>query len=143
MKTILVATDGSPHADRAVDCAATMARALEALLVILSVTETPSGETAQKLKEIEHVGEGDIPEVLAHTVLAQARKRARDAGVLKVEAIADAGDVAEAILNTARRRGVEIIVVGKRGRGSLAGLLLGSVSQKLVSLAPCNVLVVA
>jgi nucleotide-binding universal stress UspA family protein len=37
---------------------------------------------------------------------------------------------------------VEMLVVGRRGRRQLAGLLLGSVSQKLVTLAPCIVIVV-
>jgi nucleotide-binding universal stress UspA family protein len=143
MKTILVATDGSPHADRAIDCAATLARALEALLIVLNVTEAPSAETAAKLKEIEGVAESEIPDMLAHAVLAQARQRARNLGAIKVAAMAESGDATEAILNIAKHRSADLIVVGKRGRGHLAGLLLGSVSQKLVSLATCNVLVVA
>ena len=52
------------------------------------------------------------------------------------------GDAASFILEVAAREHPDVIVVGKRGRGRLSGLLLGSVSQKLVTLAQCNVLVV-
>lgn len=58
-----------------------------------------------------------------------------------VERIAAWGDPAETILECAREA-VDLVVLGRRGRGRLAGLLLGSVSQKLVSLAPCAVMVV-
>ena len=60
------------------------------------------------------------------------------------ERLGGALDPAEAIIEAARREHADAIIVGRRGRGrgQLAGLLLGSVSQKVVSLAPCTVIVV-
>jgi nucleotide-binding universal stress UspA family protein len=45
-------------------------------------------------------------------------------------------------MDAARRQKADILVIGRRGHSRLAGLLLGSVSQKLTSLAPCKVMVV-
>ena len=53
-----------------------------------------------------------------------------------------AGDPAEAIIKIADTRKCDLIVMGSRGLGRLAGLVLGSVSQKVVSHAPCPVLIV-
>ena len=52
------------------------------------------------------------------------------------------GDPAETILEVARTRDSDLIVMGARGMGRLQGLLLGSTSQKVLSLAPCPVLIV-
>ena len=52
------------------------------------------------------------------------------------------GDPAEAIIEVAKTRASNVIVMGSRGLGRLAGLVLGSTSQKVVSHAPCPVLIV-
>jgi len=52
------------------------------------------------------------------------------------------GPPAEALLNVAQTRGIDLIIMGSRGRGQLAGLLLGSQSQKVVSHAACPVMLI-
>jgi nucleotide-binding universal stress UspA family protein len=74
--------------------------------------------------------------------LIEAKERARRIGVSDIQVQTSWGDAAEANIEIARREGVNMIVLGRRGRGRLTGLLLGSVSQKLVGLAPCAVVVV-
>jgi len=90
----------------------------------------------------EGIPQGDLLERFAQEIFVDAKKRARSQGVPEVRTLHAAGDPAERILDAARSEQADMIVVGRRGRGRLAGLLLGSVSQKLVSLAPCVVVVV-
>jgi len=142
MRQILVATDGSAGSDRAIDAAAQLAKSLGARLLILTVQDRLSRDTVEAFKTVEHVGEGDVAETTAHGILFRAQERAARAGPTDVQLQAESGDPTEAILKVSKQRNADAIVVGKRGRGHLAGLLLGSVSQKLVTLAPCNVMVV-
>lgn len=140
LQHILVATDGSDHAGRAVALAAAIAQAADATLAIVTVSADPAPAT---IRQIAHA-EGDAGAALdvhAQTLLADAEALARRSGSPRVERIAAWGDPAETILECAREA-VDLVVLGRRGRGRLAGLLLGSVSQKLVSLAPCAVMVV-
>ena len=48
------------------------------------------------------------------------------------------GDAAKCIIDYANKHGIDVIVMGTRGFGELQGLLLGSVSMKVQSLAPCT-----
>lgn len=141
MQRIIVATDGSPGGKRAVDTAATLAKAMDCDLVILTVGGNITGAELRRLASIN----GDVSETLesaSNQVLKQAQKRAQRIGIAAPKLQNGWGDPAETIIETARREKASMLVVGRRGRGRLSGLLLGSVSQKVASLAPCIVIVV-
>lgn len=141
MPRIIIATDGSPGANRAVDAAAKLAKITGSDLLILTVGGNISGAKLRQLASAE----GDLSETLetaANKILDRARKRALRSGVSAAKLRSEWGDPAEAIIDTVRRENADLLVVGRRGRSRLSGLLLGSVSQKLTSLAPCNVMVV-
>jgi nucleotide-binding universal stress UspA family protein len=141
MQNILVATDGSAGADRAVDVAAELAKATGGKLSIVTIGGNLSGEEMRQLARAE--GDiGDALEALSTQILVAAKDRARRCGITNVEIQTGWGDPAEQIIEAASRKNANAIVVGRRGRGRLAGLLLGSVSQKVVSLSPCAVVVV-
>jgi nucleotide-binding universal stress UspA family protein len=141
MRYIMVATDGSSGADRAVEVAAELTRALAGDLLIATVADGLLAEEARRMAPIE--GDiGDVLEGLTAQTLGAAEARARHLGVSRIEVRTGSGDVAQSLIDIAAGNSIETIVLGRRGRGQLAGLLLGSVSQKLVSLAPCVVVVV-
>lgn len=142
MNSILVATDGSASADRAVELAASLAGAGQAELVIITVPERLPPDALHAYSQVEHVSPGEAVELAARSILFHAQERAKRFGVARVSAEVVPGEPAEAILKLAAKTNPGAIVVGRRGRGRLAGLLLGSVSHKLVSLAPCPVVVV-
>ena len=140
MRRILVATDNSDSAFRAVEAAAELARRAGAALIIVNVEQ---GYLDPALGPLEtRDGIGDILEARSHEILLRAKEQAETIGVARIQTISGLGDAAAFILDVAKREGVDLIVVGKRGRGRLAGLLLGSVSQHVVNLAPCSVQVV-
>ena len=141
---ILVATDGSESASRAVSLAAQLAQESKADLKILHVI-SPLNLPIDQLEEYarwEHVTLGEVLNTFAEEKLAAARKQAEALGVCNAATESPYGDIAETIIETAKRDHIDLIVVGKRGRGRLSGLVLGSVSQKIVSVATCAVLVV-
>jgi nucleotide-binding universal stress UspA family protein len=141
MKHILVATDGSDDAGRAIDLAADLVKAYGARLTVLTVGGNVSRDELTQLARAEG-GIAEALHLLADRVLLDAGARARRGGATDVRTHLAWGDPAEAIIEAARREHADAIVLGRRGRGRLAGLVLGSVSQKLVCLAPCPVIVV-
>ncbi len=141
MKRILAATDGSQGGDRAVDLAAELARALDGTLLILTVIDGTSDGAVDQLARHEG-GVGEALDLLANQILHRAKERGHLGGAPRVELLSGWGDATQSIIDRARDVRADVIAVGRRGRGQLSGLLLGSVSQKLVTLAPCPVIVV-
>ena len=143
MRSVLLATDGSETAERATRFAVQLAKQCEAKLCILYVSGNMD-LSRHDIRAIERA-EGNIADVLeqvARQILARAATNARDAGIENAQTKTGWGDPAEQIIDTAARVEADTIVMGRRGLGRLSGLLLGSVSQKVASLAPCVVVLV-
>jgi nucleotide-binding universal stress UspA family protein len=76
-------------------------------------------------------------EAIGNAILKDAETLAKSRGATKVRRVIISGDPATGILDTAHNSQARFIVMGKRGLGRLAGLLIGSVSQKVGALANC------
>jgi len=146
-KNILVALDGSQHSSRAADVAIDLAQHYGSRLEFITVSKPPPARLSEELQrymEIEQLK--GTPDALvtdvAKNILAEAEKRARSKGLKEVKTIAKTGPVARTIVDVAKRREADVIIMGSRGLGTVEGILLGSVSHKVVSLADCNVMTV-
>lgn len=146
MKRILVAVDRSEPSFRAVEMAADIAVKYGAELLLLTAIRDVGlpDPGIEAYARIEHIKDG--PAALQvesmRDALSEVGERAKAKGVRKVSVDVVVGDAAEEILTSAKDRQADLIVMGSRGHGRLAGLLLGSVAQKVVALASCPVLVV-
>jgi nucleotide-binding universal stress UspA family protein len=141
MERIMIATDGSRSAKRALDAAANLTKTLNGELTVVTVAGSISAADLKRLaRGTEEVD--DALATLANKILDNACKRAKSIGVRRIKRQSETGDAATAILDAARRKRVDFLVVGRHGFGPLTGWLLGSVSHKIMSLAPCKVIVV-
>ena len=136
-KRILLATDGSPDAGEALVYARDLAMHHGAQVIVVHAFEpvpTFLGAPAEDRVLGRHVAAG---EAVAEDVAGKLREAGLDIIVEVLE-----GPPADAILNVARVRQCDLIVMGSRGHGALASLLLGSVSHRVVAHARAPVLVV-
>src|SRR5262245_57647015 len=143
VQNFMVAVDGSDASNRAIDVAAEMAKAAGGSLTIVSAG-TPLTEAQQAALKQTEGDLADATDVLAQRTLKEAEQRAGWSGLphAKINAVFRWGEPAQVIIDCIVSEKVDAVVVGRRGRGQLAGLLMGSVSQKLATLSPCPVIVV-
>ncbi len=136
---ILVPTDFSDDADQALDYAIALAQKLQARLTLLhvfhlsplSVGEMPPAVLSATVQEMETTAQQRMQATLA---------RVHHAGLHTDSAIIE-GMPVQTILDTASEKNVDLIVMGTHGRTGLTHVLMGSVAEKVVRLAPCPVLV--
>lgn len=138
--TVVVGTDGSPRAERAVQEAIDLARSEGARLHLVAAFGDHHRhlETIESSREVQAV---DMQRV-AETVLERDAARAREQGVATVDWGAREGDPAEAILDAAEAEAADVIVLGNRGLAGRKRFFLGSVPQKVMHHAPCSVMIV-
>jgi len=144
MKRILVVTDGSEGATRAIGFAADLAGRLNCELRVLNVIggyELPGGVMRKMLDE-QSAWFDDLLATNSAAILRRAQNQVSELGLKGTILESRRGDPASTTIGYAQEKQVDIIVVGKRGNGLYQTLMLGSISQKLVTLAPMAVLVV-
>jgi nucleotide-binding universal stress UspA family protein len=136
-KTILLAVDGSEHAEKAAELAAQLARAGNDEIVVTHVTELlPSHVQVQP--GIDFESDKDAIE------LARGYAADMEADGLKVRVElrrSQYGHIAQIITDLAEELDAGLIVMGSRGRSDLSALLLGSVAHKVLHLSRRPVLI--
>ena len=147
---ILVATDASAASNRALKIAAQFAVLHDAELFIIHVIrdmqipfeikEIPELES-NKFEKFNDARE-EIMRKIAENVLKLAKEKAEKAGAQKIQTAIGTGDPATGILGFAKRRKMDMIVLGTRGLGKLKGKILGSVSRKVTNNAETSCLIV-
>jgi nucleotide-binding universal stress UspA family protein len=135
-KTIVWATDGSEHADRALPFAKQLAVGDDAALFVVHSEEIFVGRAGG----YPVLADEEDLEAKIRGQVAELREEGFDASV-QISRSAATG-AAHMIAGFARDIGADVIVVGTRGHGPVAGLLLGSVTQRLLHIAPCPVLAI-
>jgi nucleotide-binding universal stress UspA family protein len=135
-KTVIWATDGSEAADLALPYVKSLATETGAAIVVVHVEETFVGRAGGYPLRADA---GDIVAKIESQVeeLSGAGVNAR-----KMMLSGHAGGAAHRIAEAAQEADADLIVVGTRGHTAFAGLLLGSVTQRLLHVAPCPVLAI-
>lgn len=144
-KTIVIAVDGSTHGMKSLELASDLAARYGAMLHILSVYRHHSVyESTHSLVR----GRDVVPHLdtsmkaLAREICDTAAVRARELGVDAPKIAVRRGQPARTIVDYAEEVSADCIVLGSRGLGDGSGLLLGSVSHKVASLAACTCITV-
>lgn len=141
MLKILIAVDGSEHANRAIDAIGAMVQSsLELEAILLCVSPEPifygdySAATIQMIEEDQKQQQDAI--------LAMASERAKAHGLKRIQPARAYGVVANEIVRVANERQVDQIAMGTRGMGAMGNMLLGSVAQRVVHQSSVPVLLV-
>jgi nucleotide-binding universal stress UspA family protein len=133
-KHILVAIDGSTYSEQALPAAIEVAKKFGSDVLVLHVSEHDRGRAV--VYSLESPAD-------ATKLVGNAVKVIRDAGITVKGQLRDlaAGHVAKAIVETAAANNIDLIVMGSRGLSDVQGLLLGSVTHKVIQLVEIPVLV--
>ena len=134
---ILIASDGSEGAARALSAAIKLAKEQGAELHMISVEELPRfpasiDEVIEEKTEANHVYEA---------IMSRAVAQAQAAGV-KLTPHVTVGHPVSSIVEFVEQEGFGLLVIGYMGHSALYNRIIGSTTDRLVEYAPCNVMVI-
>lgn len=141
IRNILCATDLGSTPSAVLQTAATLAQSTGATLTILHVLRPPVFSPGQTLDALTMDRLQKRARAWAVTSLQRLSSRIARDGVQTTLALRD-GEPADEIVRAARATKADFIVMGTHGRKGLTRLFMGSVAQRVVSLAPCAVVTV-
>lgn len=136
-RVVVVGVDGSVSSSKALAFAAEEARFRHASLRVVQAWSFPVFAAGTYVPTGAYE---DVPEDTSAALAAQVAEILGPAGDLAVEQVVAEGPAAKVVLDATE--GAELVVVGSRGRGGFAGLLLGSVSTQVAHHARCPVIIV-
>ncbi len=131
---ILLPVDGSEGSLRAAREAAEWAKLFKSEIILLHCSQVfqnlkLKGDYAREVADSANQALGGVRDVL------------QDNSIRYMERVVD-GSPTEVIADLAEREKVDMIIMSKRGTNPLQGLLMGSVTERVLKVAPCRVLVV-
>jgi len=141
-QTIVVGTDGSPTAHRAVDAAIELARSQRATLHIVTVYRPlTEREIADRRRGLQPARRDEIDDATeARSVLDEVRTTATAAGI-DAELHARLGDPGSALVDCATEVNADLVIVGNKGMKGVRRVL-GSIPNHVAHSAQCSVLIV-
>lgn len=139
IKKILLPTDGSEHAEKTVQYAIELAKSVGASVDVVYAYQ-PAGSlrrrAAMLLEEYKKAMEEDAKEIVT-----EVAERLKAEGITVSAAVVE-GPPAEAILRAIDELEPDMVVMGSRGAGGFANMLLGGVAEKVIHYSPKPVLIV-
>jgi nucleotide-binding universal stress UspA family protein len=142
---ILVAIDGSEHADKALNFAPDLAEKYSATITLVNVFQVPMfGYLGEPFAYPALLAEFTNEVKKAHEqILSKALKKAKELKPnLKISTVLEKGRPSDKIVETAKEGNFDLIVMGHRGLGRVKEFFLGSVSDRVANEAHCPVLIV-
>jgi nucleotide-binding universal stress UspA family protein len=141
-KNILIATDGSKYSDHAAAEAVNLARGCGVGLVVMTAVHAESSSPLDIVSSQMHRDQiADREMKMAEENIRKVKELAENAQV-KAETLILSGSAHEVIVQAAKERDVDLIVMGSHGRTGFDRLLVGSVAERVIGNANCAVLVV-
>ncbi|MEN3004538.1 universal stress protein [Dehalobacterium formicoaceticum] len=136
---IMVAIDGSAHSMKAVDASIELAKKGNGQVDIIYVTPVLAHYMRDSAQMIVALGKKLTEE--ANSIMEEATNKFKDSGVEYITTI-KTGDAADVIIREAEEKGTQVIVMGSRGLGAISRFVIGSVSTKVLTHAPCSVFII-